>query len=194
MSPTTVGCVILAAGASSRMGRPKALVRTPDGRSFLETILDTARAAGIGPIRVVLGPPHGSLIAEVLPAKVSMAENAHPERGMLSSVQAGVSALPAVQATLIWPVDIPAVRVATVRALVDTDEDSIVIPTHDGRGGHPLRLPARCFPALLALDPGVGLRQLISAEGASVRRWPVDDPNVLVDIDTPEALAKWRPV
>jgi molybdenum cofactor cytidylyltransferase len=185
-----VGCVVLAAGASSRMGEPKALVRAPDGRRFLDAIVETARAAGVGPLVVVLGPPHAALIEPSVPAGVLVAHNPRPERGMLSSVQAGVAALPRVDATLMWPVDIPAVEVDTVRALLEGAPGSIVIPVHAGRGGHPLRIPSSRFAELQALDPSLGLRALMQSRPEAVLRREVDDSKVLVDVDTPEALSR----
>jgi molybdenum cofactor cytidylyltransferase len=186
------GCVVLSAGASSRMGSPKALC-TREGRTFLETIVDCARASGVESIVVVLGAPHAEAIRPRVPSGASVALNPHPERGMLSSVQAGISSLPPVDHALLWPVDVPAVRAETVRAISSAAPGQIVVPTFDGRGGHPLRVPRACFDELLALDPALGLRALIQAEPARVLRLPVDDPHVLVDVDTPDDLRRLKP-
>jgi CTP:molybdopterin cytidylyltransferase MocA len=185
-----IGCVVLAAGASSRMGEPKALLLRPDGRRFLDAIVDTARAAGVDVVVVVLGPPHAAEIEPALPAGVVVAHNAHPERGMLSSVQVGVRALPPLEAALVWPVDIPAVRTDTVRAVLTAAPGQVIIPTRHGRGGHPLRLPASRFGELLALGPELGLRALVHADPPAVTRLSVDDDGVLVDVDLRSDLDK----
>jgi len=186
-----ITAVVLAAGASTRMGEPKALLRTPDGRRYVEAIAETARAGGCDAVRVVLGPPHGASIRAALGTMplLATAWNEHPERGMLSSVQAGVQSLEG--DALIWPVDIPFVAPATVRTLVMHD-GTIVVPVHNGRGGHPLRLAHAHLAEVMTLDPARGLKALLEAHAAEVRRLPVDDANVLVDVDTPDDYARTR--
>ncbi len=185
--------VVLAAGASTRMAGagPKALLRVPDGRTFVQAIADTARAAGVAGVVVVIGPPHAELIRSALPAGAMTALNPQPERGMLSSVQAGLAALsPDASAALVWPVDIPSVQAATVRALLLATPGRVVLPRHAERGGHPLRIPAARFAEVHALDPARGLKALIEASPDDVLRLEVDDPGVLVDVDTPADLAR----
>jgi len=182
--------VVLAAGAGRRLGTvPKALLRVADGRSFLEVIADCAQQGGASGVVAVLGPPHAAAIELALPAGVRAVMNLQPERGMLSSVQAGIAALaPAVEAALVWPVDLPYVKPETVRALLAGAPDKLVLPQHDGRGGHPLRIPRSCFAELAALDPALGLRGLMAARPDRVVCLNVDDPGVLLDIDTPGDL------
>jgi CTP:molybdopterin cytidylyltransferase MocA len=176
------------------MGEPKALLRAPDGRRYLEAIAASARAGGCDEVVVVLGPPHGEAIRAALPSLSSpaVAWNAHPERGMLSSVQAGLAALPAdADVALIWPVDIPFVDPATVRTLV-VHGGTIVVPVHNGRGGHPLRLARAHFAEVMTLDPARGLKALLDAHAAEVTRLAVADGAVLVDVDTPDDYARTR--
>lgn len=187
-----IAAVVLAAGASSRMGEPKALLRTPAGARYVEAIVATAQAAGCARVVVVLGPPHGSTVRAALPSTVEAAWNDDPARGMLSSVQAGIASLPAeVTAALVWPVDIPFVRAATVRTLV-VHEGTIVVPVHNGRGGHPLRVGRAHFAEIMELAPARGLKALLDAHADAVVRLPVDDGGVLVDVDTPEDYARTR--
>jgi molybdenum cofactor cytidylyltransferase len=187
-----IAAVVLAAGASTRMGEPKALLRVPDGRRYIEAIADCARAGGCGEVVVVVGPPHGDSIRGALGVTIKTAWNAQPERGMLSSVQAGLAALPGdVDAALIWPVDIPFVAADTVRALVMHD-GTIVVPMHHGRGGHPLRVARAHFAEIMTLDPARGLKALLDAHAADVTRLSVDDGGVLVDVDTPDDYARTR--
>lgn len=193
--------VVLAAGASTRMGEPKALLPTRDGRRFVDAVAATARAGGCAGVVVVVGPPHGAAIGAALPSVATAAWNADPSRGMLSSVQAGLLALPAAAAAaLIWPVDIPFVAVATVRAVVARAAARLVVPVHGaggddgarGRGGHPLGIPRRLFAEVAALDPARGLKALLDAHAAEVERLPVADRGVLVDVDTPDDYARTR--
>jgi nicotine blue oxidoreductase len=188
-----IWALVLAAGASSRMGQPKALLLAPDGRRFLDAIAATAQAGGAQGVVVVLGPPHGETIRRALPTGAVAAWNANPERGMLSSVQAGLAALPAgATVALVWPVDIPFVAAATVRTILDVRDGTIVVPTHNQRGGHPLRLPQRLFGEVMTLDPERGLKALLEAHAGEVERLAVADRNVLVDVDTPDDYARTR--
>jgi molybdenum cofactor cytidylyltransferase len=190
--------VVLAAGASTRMaavGGPKALLRAPDGRTFLARIVETARAAGAGGVLVVVGPPHGDAIKKALPSGAGVVVNPRPERGMLSSVQSGILALPRTTvAALIWPVDVPYVGLETVRAILAASPGKLIVPQHGAdkkvRGGHPVRVPRARFAELTALDPEVGLKALIDARPDNVERLSVADKNILVDIDTPEDHAR----
>lgn len=191
-----ITAVVLAAGASTRMGEPKALLRTPDGKRYVEAIAEAARAAGCDHVVVVLGPPHGDAIRAALTggaptgtAPTTIAWNAHPEQGMLSSVQAALRVVAG--DALVWPVDIPFVAVATVRTLVMHD-GTIVVPVHNGRGGHPLRLAQAHFAEVMTLDPSKGLKALLEAHADQVTRLPVDDGAVLVDVDTPDDYARTR--
>jgi CTP:molybdopterin cytidylyltransferase MocA len=140
----------------------------------------------------VVGPPHGErIVAELGRLPVTWAENPQPERGMLSSVQAG---LPLVCATargvLIWPVDVPFVAVETVRALLESDLEQPAVLTCEGRGGHPLWLPRRLFQPAMELSPEVGLRAL--RQEHPPLRIAVADAEILRDLDTPEELAAAR--
>lgn len=182
--------IVLAAGESSRMGQPKALLPLR-GRSFVGQIAETARAVGVSSVVVVVGPPHADAIARALPPGAARAFNPDPSRGMLSSVQAGISSLPArATAALVWPVDIPLVRAETVRAILDASPGKLIIPQLGKRGGHPIRIPRARFAELMALDPARGLKGLVEARPAEVVRLPVDDKGVLTDVDTPEDFAK----
>src|SRR5690242_19865570 len=114
----SIAAIILAAGASSRMGSPKALVEL-DGATYLTRIVNTARAAGAGSIVVVIGPPDAEKIKARLPTGVGTAWNHDPSRGMITSVQAAIQNLPTqTTAMLIWPVDHPLVRQETARAVM----------------------------------------------------------------------------
>jgi len=180
-----IGAVVLAAGSGTRMGRPKASLIVPGtGATFADAVLATLASAGITAVRVVVAPDAaGSLPGEVV--------NPDPARGMLSSVQAGLRALPQeTEAVLLWPVDHPLVSAATVRSLVDrfrVDAPPIVVPTLGGRRGHPALFAARVIPELLSADPSVGARAVVLAHADRVEL-PVADRGVVRDIDTPGDL------
>jgi len=176
-----IGAVVLAAGASSRMGSPKALLTTPGGTTFVEAILATLRAAGVDTVRVVAAPGALPVADPVI--------NPDPARGMLSSVQCGLRALPeGCDAVLVWPVDHPLVTAPTVTAMIDAfraGDPPIVVPTRGGRRGHPVLFARRLVPELLSADPGIGARAVVHAHPSRLEL-EIADPGILTDVDTRE--------
>ncbi len=183
----SVAAVVLAAGASTRMGRPKALLRH-DGRSFVACAVELAAAAGCDPIVVVTG---AVAIDEPLPAL-----RVHNERwslGQLSSLQRGLTALTDPSGVLVLTVDRPHLRPGTIAALVAAFRGSpghIWQTEHAGRRAHPLIWPAALLPALMALPPTADPRALLREHEALRRGLPVDDPATQDNLDRPEDLAR----
>lgn len=190
--------VILAAGAGRRLGGvAKALLRVASGTTALEAVVTCAAGAGVSRCVVVVGPPHdGVTAAEAARLGVAVTHNPAPERGMASSVALGFEHLlaccPDVDLGLLWPVDHVSVRSETVRAIVRAcAAGAAVVPTYQGRGGHPACFGRALWPALAAcMDAPEGarsvLRQLARDTPGRVLRVEVGDAGVLADIDTPE--------
>lgn len=134
--------VLLAGGASSRMGRPKALLRDESGRTYLERLAVTLRNGGCGAVLVV-GGCHVAEIARELPEGVLLVRNPRWQDGQLSSAQAGLRAaldlraanvvLHLVDQPLVTAHDVRKVRTALQRA-------DLAVATHGGRTGHPIAL------------------------------------------------------
>ncbi len=191
----SIWAVVLAAGRSSRFGAVKALMPI-GGRTALATILAVARRAGAAGVVVVTGH-HRSAVAPVVAAGQAIeCPNPDPDRGMMSSVRVGVGCLPAGAAALIWPVDHPFVRSATVRHIIaalqtspDRSAPPIVVPCYAGRGGHPTLFPADLCSALLVLDDTGGPDRLLRQHANRVLWLPVADPGVRRDIDRPTDLS-----
>ncbi|MGC4115739.1 MAG: NTP transferase domain-containing protein [Myxococcales bacterium] len=138
--------VVLAAGASSRMGRPKALLRDESGRTFLERVVGTLRAGGCRAV-IVVGGRHVRGIAQELPEGALLVRNARWEEGQLSSAQAGLRAALELGASVavVHLVDQPLVRpadVANVLASMAEGAD-LAIATHRREQGHPIALSAK---------------------------------------------------
>lgn len=176
-----IGAIVLAAGASSRMGRPKATLPAGGGASFLEAILATLGAAGADASIAVVAPG--------FEPPCPFVTNPDPSRGMLSSVQCGLRALPpGLDAVLVWPVDHPLVEVTTVAAMIAAFRaggHSVVVPAFRGLRGHPVLFASAVLPELDAADPAQGARAVVHAH-ADRLELAVDDPGVVGDIDTPE--------
>jgi molybdenum cofactor cytidylyltransferase len=185
-----IAAVIVAAGAGARLGGvAKALCQLGDGRTFLEAIAGTARAAGVDELIVVAGPPHGlAVLAHARALGLAGAWNPAPARGMASSIALGFAALGDASAALLWPVDHPRIAPAVIAQLCAALADHhAAIPTFGGRGGHPALIGRGLWPALIANDHPDGARGVLRA--ARTARVAVDDPGVIADVDTPADLA-----
>ena len=185
--------VVLAAGASSRMGRPKALLPTGEsGLPFVRVICDALTAAGVSPLVVVTRAELAGPIAAVLPG-IALVVNPDPDRGQLSSLLLGLDALGTHDAVLVTLVDLPRFRPGTVAALLGAwrrTHAPLVRPVHDGRHGHPAIFGATLLHALRSADVSLGAKPVIQRFAAEAIGVPVDDPGTVDDIDTPEAYER----
>jgi CTP:molybdopterin cytidylyltransferase MocA len=193
-----IPALILAAGRSTRMGQPKALLPiAPGGPSFVRQIATVLLGGGAAGIFVVGRPDDDSLHQEVQSIGITSryVVNAHPDRGQLSSLIVGLNAAdrPGVTGLLVSPVDAPLVRVETVRAIIDAFESgsaAIVRATYRGRHGHPVIFGRVVFDDLRLADPAIGAKSVLRAHPEEVRDLDVDDPGVVDDIDRPEDYAR----
>lgn len=123
---------------------------------------------------------------------VRVVVNPRPEAGMLASLQAGLAAAPPAEWLLFALGDQPALRPETVDLLLREaalglpEGQSIAVPSHAGRRGHPLVLHDRHRAEIAALDPALGLRDLLRRRPEAIRHVEVADAGVLADMDTPE--------
>ena len=169
------------------MGREKVLLPF-GGSTSLETILRTLAEEGVNEIAVVLRPDLEEAAARARDAGARVLFNPDPDGDMAESIRIGLAGVsPSAEAIFIWPADHPAVDRATIAALSAVGgEADIWIPTWRNRRGHPALLGRSHVPAVFALPPGEGLRELWRARGESVRELAVPDPGVIANIDTPE--------
>lgn len=182
--------IVLAAGASERMGRCKALLRIGK-RPAVEVVLGALSGAGLSPVAVVVGRHADEILSEADLGDAEIVDHPGWAAGRTSSIQAGLRALPDdCRAVVLALVDMPYVKSSTVEALVDTfhalPNSQAVIPIHRNRRGHPILLARSLFAKIDALGPDEPLRNLL--RDARAVEVPVDDPGVLVDLDTPEDL------
>jgi molybdenum cofactor cytidylyltransferase len=182
--------IILAAGASQRMGYPKALMPYR-GRSFLTGILEASLAAGVELRVVVLGYYAGKIQSEIDLSGVIVTMNEDLDSGPIGSIRAGIRALAlhSVQAALVWPVDRPHVPVATVTALLDAFRGShqpIVVPAFEGRRGHPVLFARSVFDELLDAPNDQGARHVVRRDPMRVATVETGDSSVLEDFNTPD--------
>jgi len=191
-----VAAIILAAGGSTRFGRPKQLLDW-GGVPLVAHIADQALAAGLTPVVVVLGNQAEAIRAVLGNRPVQTAMNWRWESGLSTSVHAGLTALPPeTEAAIFLQCDQPLVNANLLRALVSRFEEShapIVYPTHAGQRRPPV-LFARCFfPELAAVTGDEGGRAVIARHPNEVASVEVADPDALADIDTPEDYERLAP-
>jgi molybdenum cofactor cytidylyltransferase len=189
-----ISAVVLAAGESRRMGRPKQLLPFGD-RSILERVVDSLLAAGVGEVIVVLGHLAEHVRAVLGHRPVQTVVNASYREGMLSSVKCGLRAVrPDQDAVLVALGDQPHIDSAIARELVEryrVGTAGIVIPRYGGKKGHPIimNLP-RYREAILNLPEQVGLNVLIQEHGDDVHLVDVATDDIIRDIDDPADYAR----
>jgi len=182
--------LILAAGESSRMGTPKATLAYR-GRTFLELIVETLSEGGLDPIVVVLGHQAEEIRRQVRIEPALVVINPDYRSGQTSSLQAGLRAMAAddPEAVLLCLVDHPAVSKETVRTLVATFRQCgapVVIPTYQGRRGHPVLIGRQLYQKLLALACDAGADSVVRRYRPETEFNEVEDEGVVIDVDDPE--------
>jgi len=183
--------LILAAGESSRMGTPKAALAYR-GRTFLETIVQTLEEAGIERIVVVLGHRAEEIQRQIKIEPARVVINPDYRSGQTSSLQAGLRALLAdgPDAVLLCLVDHPAVSAETARKIMAAFCEGgapVVIPTYQGRRGHPVLIGRQVFPELLDLASDAGADSVIRKYRPTTQSVAVEDEGVVIDVDDPES-------
>jgi molybdenum cofactor cytidylyltransferase len=197
----TLAGIVLAAGLSSRMrGAFKPLLELngkPVIRRVVESLLSELR---VDPVLVVTGYRSENVCEALADSGVKFVYNAVHEHGeMLSSIHTGIRALAQDVAGFVLALgDQPGISQETIRLLVEAWErapNSIIIPEHQCNRGHPIIIPARCIPEIMALGRDQTLKSVTHRPGQQIVRIPVDDPAIRMDIDTPEdyqeALRRW---
>ena len=188
-----IAAVVLAAGASSRMGRTKALVAI-DGRTAVARVVAACREGGCSPVLVVVGADGDAVGAAARAAGAEVIENGAWARGRSTSVKAALPHLPSgARGILLFPVDHPLVGPEVVRALLAAPAAEVAVPVHGGRRGHPVLLAASLLPEVAALGDDEPLRGVVRREGRRVVEVPVAGDSVLRNIDRPEDLPLRRP-
>jgi molybdenum cofactor cytidylyltransferase len=193
-SGTLIPGLILSAGRSTRMGKPKALLSVrPGGPSFVRYLALTLLEGGVADVLVVGRPEDEPLRREIDDIGLRFVSNPDADSGQLSSVIAGLNAAdrPGVAGLLVTPVDAPLIGAATVRQLLAAISNRhlpLVRATHNGRHGHPVVFARRVFDELRHANPGVGAKEIVqryALNGIYGIDLEVDDPGVLLDIDEP---------
>jgi molybdenum cofactor cytidylyltransferase len=190
-----LAAVVLSAGESSRMGRPKALL--PVGQTFfLDRIVTALRATKVGGIFVVLGHNAAALKEKIKHLPVTILVNPDYSQGQLSSLQSALRALEKepIDGIVLHLVDHPFIDSALVDRMVDAfyaSKKPIVVPVCRGRRGHPVIFSRDLFAELLAAPLDQGAKSVVRAHAAETLEIETDDEGITCDIDTPEAYRQY---
>lgn len=192
--------ILLAAGLSSRMGRPKQLLDW-GGRPMIRHVAEQALASRLAAVLVVLGAhavaARAALPVGADPARLQVVENPDYAGGQATSLRAGLAALPAdAHAALVLLVDQPLVTPALINRICaafpggDPTTPYALIPRYRGQRGNPVLLGRAFFPLLQQLEGDQGARYVLQHYPDYIHWLDVDDVAVVSDIDTPEAYAR----
>lgn len=194
MAESEVGAVLLAAGGSTRFGRPKQLLEW-QGRPLVAHVADIIWMAGLSPI-VVVGAEADAVTEALEGRPVQILRNYRWQEGMSSSVHAGLAALPpSTKAALFLQVDQPYITPHLLQSLVQRWRESspaLVVPTWKGRRGSPVLFDRALFPELGGVTGDVGGRMIIDEHAEETATLDVDDPLLLADMDRPADYERLR--
>jgi molybdenum cofactor cytidylyltransferase len=190
--------VILAAGASRRMGRPKQLLEI-DGESLARRTARIALEAGLDPVIVVLGTAAATVEASLAGLAVELVHNPRPDAGQGGSIAVGAAGCPdGADALLVFVCDQPGLDEELIRDLIARWRESgarIVRPRCGERPGHPVLFEGGLLPRLRGLWAGQAGRDVIRAvrrdDAGAVAKLEVEDPRRLVDVDREADWAGW---
>ena len=186
--------VVLSAGESSRMGRPKALLPV-DGVRFIEKIVTALKSTRVAKIIAVLGHDADEMRRQIGDLPVTMVVNPNYKQGQLSSLVAAINSIQSskdsasVDGILVHLVDHPYINPDLVNLMIDRFHETkklIVVPRYQGRRGHPVIFSSALFAELLAAPLDQGAKTVVHAHRDGTLEIDTEDEGVTIDIDTPE--------
>jgi molybdenum cofactor cytidylyltransferase len=183
--------VVLSAGESSRMGRPKALLPI-EGQKFIERIIRVIGQSRVGRTIVVLGHHADELRGQIEHLPIQMVLNPDYQKGQLSSLQAAIRHIKnddRCDGMLVHLVDHPFIDVALVDVLIQGFYEAkklIVVPRYKGKRGHPVIFSRDLFEELLNAPIDQGAKAVVNAHREETLEIEWQDQGITLDIDTPE--------
>ena len=190
-----IAAVVLAAGASTRMGTAKQLLQI-DGHPLAQHVLDNVQRSGVGEIILVLGHSAEVIQRELKLEGAKVVLNENFLQGMGTSLKSGLAAVNSeVQAALIILADQPFVRPETLDQLIAEHERTraqIVIPTYRGFRGNPVLLDRSVFPEVMGLSGDIGCRAIFGEHQDGIVKLEVGDVGILLDIDQKSDYESFR--
>ena len=186
----SVAALMLAAGYSRRFGTDKRRATLADGRSLLAASL-ALPCSMLEEVWLVLRPDE-SITELGLPANIKLVQHPLTAQGMGHSLAAGAERLLAesrADAVAIFLADMPAIRRDSLETLfAHAIANTIVLPSYQGKRGHPVLFGRAFWPQLATLNGDAGAKPVLQQHPEAVRIVELNDPGVLQDIDTPADL------
>lgn len=187
--------IVLAAGQSRRMGKQNKLLAEIDGVPMVVRTVNAIHQSTVSSITVVLGHEAKAVEAVLAGRDLQFVLNPDFAGGLSTSLKRGLSVMPPdVDAALICLGDMPRISSVEIERLIaafaPNEGHVICVPTHNGKRGNPVLLGRRFFAEIQDIGGDVGAKYLIGAYPELVQEVEMADDAVLLDIDTPEALAR----
>ena len=184
-----ISAILLAAGESRRMGKFKQLLQFRD-KSFVEHCVDSLLASRVDEVIIVTGHRDSDVRQALGDRPERFAHNSDYMSGMSSSVKCGVRSLSQLtRAFILTLVDQPQISSNTINRVIDTFERKlplIVVPTYEGKNGHPVLMDISLKDEILALDNQQGLSEVVRAHREATTRVEMPTSEVIEDFDLPE--------
>ncbi len=191
-----VAALVLAAGQAKRMGRNK-LVEPLGGKALVRHAVDAALASQAEPVILVTGHQRDAVEEALEGLDLLSVHNRNYAGGLSTSLKRGLAALPEdIEAAVVLLGDMPRIAPGTIDRLIASfnplEGRAICLPTFGGKRGNPVLLGRQFFAEAQTIEGDQGARELLREYADLVAEVPIDDSAVLLDIDTPEALAAAR--
>ena len=184
-----INAIILAAGQSKRMGKPKPLLRFND-QTFLEQIISVLKHSDVDRITVVLGAEADTIRKSVDLTGTNIVINLDYQRGQLSSLTAGIEQTPLeTEAILVCLVDNPFITEEVVSKIIRKFRETnnpIIVPVFNKRRGHPTLFSRSLFNELLNAPEEQGARYVLYSNEEKILELEVSEHGILIGIDTPK--------
>ncbi len=184
----TVGVLLLAAGSSRRFGSDKRFAQLPDGRTLLNATLENFLQSGLA-LRVCLGADDSALATTLDKRGIDVVVCQSSAEGMGATLAEASRGFGDWSAVLVALADMPLIQPATIgRIATAAMPEQIVVPCFKGQQGHPVAFGSRFFHLLVQCKGDRGARWVIDRYPQAVSELAIDDPGILRDVDTPDAL------
>jgi molybdenum cofactor cytidylyltransferase len=190
-----IAAIVLAAGQSRRMGQVNKLLASVEGKPMVTHVTDCLLASQAKPLVVVTGHDYAAVEAVLPKSGIALVHNPDYASGLSYSLRRGLAALPEdIDGVLVCLGDMPRIAPAIVNRLIAAfnplEGRAICVPTWQGKRGNPVLFGRRFFAEMQEVAGDTGARALIGEHAEAVCEVPMDDDAVLLDVDTPEALAE----
>jgi molybdenum cofactor cytidylyltransferase len=188
-----IAALVLAAGTSKRMGKPKLTLRL-NGESMLDRVLDTLHRSKVDRVVVVLGADRDEVTRKVKFHGEKVLYNSRYKGGMSGSLKLGLKSIQQdADAAMVVLGDQPFVSTATIDKLVDAYKASralVVAPLYRGFRGNPILFDKSLFPQIMTISGDRGAKMVVEAHRDKLVEVEVEDKGVVFDIDTPSDYEK----